>query len=117
MARYTQVLSVALSPSSLRQQLVDTLKTCHLEVVHSTDDYMMARETPNGIPFAQLVSVEVLIDKTTATDACTQFTFVIKNEELPLKIKNHCFQVYERLSFALSENKNWPLLTTAAGAS
>lgn len=116
MARYTHLLTVALSPRLLRQQLIDTLQTCQLEVVHTTDDYVMARESPNGIPFTQLVSVEVLIDNTTATDTSTQFTFVIKNEELPLKIKNHCFQVYEQLSAALAENKNWELLQSVAGA-
>jgi hypothetical protein len=111
MARYTHLLTVAVSPSRLRQQLVETLETCHLEVVHVTPEYVMAREIPHtGITFPQLVTVEVLVDHTTASETETQCTFVIKNEELPLKSNNHCFQMYEKVSEALAENENWHLV-------
>uniref|UniRef100_B8HXT8 Uncharacterized protein n=1 Tax=Cyanothece sp. (strain PCC 7425 / ATCC 29141) TaxID=395961 RepID=B8HXT8_CYAP4 len=115
MARYTHFLTVALPSGQLQQQLVNTLQSCNLQIIHTTEDYLMARETPSGIPFAQLVTVEVLIDNTRATESSTHLSFVVKNEELPLKTNNHCFRMYQLISRAFVENKNWSLLEDVAG--
>jgi len=54
----------------------------------------MAREIPGQVSYTKLVTVEVLIDKTTATETEHATNLVIKNEELPLQFDNHC-QMFE----------------------
>jgi hypothetical protein len=70
----------------------------------------MARETPGNVPFSKLVTVEVLVDSTRATSETTNLSVVVKNEELPLQTNNHCFQVYQRVNQAISDNKGWSLV-------
>lgn len=115
MARYTQHLKVAVPVNRLYEQLTDTLQLCNFEVVHVGEDYLMARETPGNVPFPKLVTVEVLIDNTRATDTATRLSFVIKNEELPLQANNHCSQMYQRVSQAMADNENWDLVESVAG--
>ncbi len=115
MARYTRSITVAVPEGSLQQLLVDTLQSCNFEVVHTTEGYLMARENPGQVPFAKLVIVEVLIDSTMVTNTGTRLNFVIKNEELPLQTDNHCRQVFDRLSQALENNKNWELVESITG--
>jgi hypothetical protein len=110
MARYIRSLTVAVPVSCLHQQLADTLQSCDFQILYTTEGYLIARETPGNIPFAKLVTVEVLIDSTRATDAKTHLNFVIKNEELPLQANNHCFQMYQRVNQALADNENWQLV-------
>ncbi len=116
MARYTHLLTVAAPLGRLYEQVTDLLKSCNFEVLHLTDDYLIARETPGKVPFPKLVTVEVLVDNTRATKEGTQLNFVVKNEELPLKSNNHCYQVYQRLNQAISDNKGWNLVESIAGA-
>jgi hypothetical protein len=114
MARYTHLLTVAVAPDDLERYLVEALESCDLEVIHKTNDYVIAREIPGGIPFAQLVTVEVLIDNTRATNKAIHLNCVIKNEELPLRADNHCFKVYQRVSNALTTSQNWDLVESVA---
>jgi hypothetical protein len=116
MARYTRLLTIAVPVGSLYQPLAETFEECNMTVIHRTDEYIIAREKPSGgVPFAQLVTAEVLIDNTRATDRATRLTIVVKNEELPLKANNRCSQMYELISQALEENGNWELLDSVAG--
>lgn len=115
MARYTRSITVAVPKEGLQQLLTDTLQSCNLEVVYTTEDYLMARETPGQVPFAKLVIAEVLIDNTMSTDAKTRLNFVVKNEELPLQANNHCRQMFNLLSQALEDNKNWELVESITG--
>lgn len=115
MARYTRYLNVAVPVSHLHQQLMGTLQSCNFQILHVTEDYMMARETPGNVPFPKLVTVEVLIDNTRATDSSTRLNVVIKNEELPLQVNNHCFQMYQQISQAMAANENWQLVESVAG--
>ncbi len=115
MARYTRSLTVEVPLTSLREVLADTLQACNFETIHTTDEYIIARETPGRIPFPKLVTVEVLIDNTRATQAETRLNFVVKNEELPLQSDNHCAQMYDRVSQALEDNHNWRLVESVAG--
>jgi len=115
MARYTRSLKVAAPPDYLQQLLVSTLQSCNFETIYTTEDYLMARETPGEIPFPKLVTVEVLIDNTTAKKEETHLNFVIKNEELPLQANNHCYQMYNRVSQALEDNEQWELVESIAG--
>lgn len=115
MARYTRSLKVAAPTDYLQQLLMNTLHSCNFEMIYKTEDYLMARETPGQIPFPKLVTVEVLIDNTTASDEETHLNFVVKNEELPLQTNNHCYQMYNRVSQALEDNENWELVESVAG--
>lgn len=112
MARYT--CSYRVPPQQLQPSLGEVLKACHFEILYDKSDYVMARETPGQVPFAQLVTVEVLIDHTNATAAEVQINFVIKNEELPLQLDNHCRQMYELLKETIAENRQWQLITNVA---
>ncbi len=75
----------------------------------------MARETPGEVPFTKLVTVEILIDNTTASGEETNLNFVVKNEELPLQANNHCYQMYNRVSQALENNDSWELVESVVG--
>jgi hypothetical protein len=115
MARYTCSFTVAVPIDRLRQLLVEVLQACNLDIIYDTGDYMMAREIPGHVSFAKLVTVEVLIDKTTATETETRMNFVIKNEELPLQVDNHCRQMFELVSQTVVDNRQWHLVENVAG--
>ncbi len=115
MARYTCLLTVAAPIKSLPKLLGATLESCNLDIIYDTGDYMMAREVPGKISFAKLVTVEVLIDKTTASDDSIRMNFVVKNEELPLQVDNHCKKMFDLVNQAVAENENWQLLESVMG--
>ena len=115
MARYTCSFIVAVPISRLRQLIVEVLQACNLDVIYDTSDYLMAREHPGQVPFAKIVTVEVLIDKNTATETETRMNWVIKNEELPLQVNNHCHKIFEIITQAIVDNRHWQLVETIAG--
>jgi len=115
MARYTCLFTVETSTHPIEQLLGDILKSCNFDVVYQVGDYLMAREVPGKIPFSKLVTVEVLIDRTTATDQKVRLKCVIKNEELPLQLNNHCRQMFEAVSQAIAENSHLQLIQSVAG--
>lgn len=114
MARYTCSLIVKIPLNQLSTTLEDILKACNLDLLYETADYIMAREKTGQVSFHQLVTVEVLIDKTTATDENVKINFVIKNEELPLQVNNHCKQLFDLLKDAIAHNDNWQLIENVA---
>ncbi|MBW4640328.1 MAG: hypothetical protein KME05_19290 [Gloeocapsa sp. UFS-A4-WI-NPMV-4B04] len=114
MARYTCSFTIAVPIARLRQLLVEVLQSCNLEMIHATNDFMMAREIPGQVSFAKLVTVEALIDKTTTTNTETSINLVIKNEELPLQVDNHCHQIFEVVKQAILENRDWQLVESVA---
>jgi hypothetical protein len=115
MARYIGLFRVAVSVNNLQPMLNEVLASCNFDVIYETGDYLMAREIPGRVAFNQLVVVEVLIDKTTATDREVRMKFVIKNEELPLQVDNHCRQVFNQVSEAISTSQHWKLIEAVAG--
>jgi hypothetical protein len=115
MARYTCLFTVEVPVNNLQQQLIGILESCNFDIIYDTGDYLMAREVPGHISFSKLVTVEVLIDKSVATDREIRMNFVIKNEELPLHLDNHCHQMYELVSRAVAENRHWQLIEAVAG--
>ncbi len=115
MARYTCSFTVTVDVDSLRQLLIEVLQSCNLDIIYDAGDYMMAREHPGQVSFSKLVTVEVLIDKTTATATATRLNLVIKNEELPLQVDNHCHQIFELVNQAIVENRNWQFVESVAG--
>ena len=108
MARYTCSYQVPLQ--QLQSSLREVLQDCHFDIIYDTSDYLMARETPGRVAFAQLVTAEILIDNTNATPEGIQIDLVIKNEELPLQVNNHCRQMYDLLQEKIAENCQWQLI-------
>lgn len=115
MARYTCSFTVAIPLERLQASLAEVLRSCNFDVIYETDDYTMARECPGQVSFAKLVTVEVLIDRTTATADEVRMNFVIKNEELPLQLDNHCRQMFDLVQQAVAEHRQWQLLEKVAG--
>jgi hypothetical protein len=114
MARYTSLFTVAVSLESLRHLLPDLLRSCELDIIYDSGDYLVARETPGRVSYAKLVTVEVLIDRFPTSDNEVRMNFVVKNEELPLKVDNHCRQMFNEVNRAIAENQQWHLIESAA---
>lgn len=114
MARYTCSFTVAVGVDRLRQLLSEVLLSCNLDVVYDKSDYMMAREYPGMVSFSKLVTVEVLIDKTTATETATRMNLVIKNQALPLQVDNHCHRIFALVKQSIIENRKWQLIENVA---
>lgn len=115
MARYTCSLTVAVSLDHLQPSLIEVLQSCKFDIIYDTGDYLMARESPGRVAFAKLVTVEVLIDKSTATAQEVRMNFVIKNEELPLQVDNHCRQMFDMVQEAVAQNRHWQLVESVIG--
>jgi hypothetical protein len=101
MARYTHDLTVAVPLSQFYEQVKAVLETCHFEVLYFKEDFIVARELPGNVPF---------VDSTRATPDITRLNVVVKNEELPLQANNHCYQMYEKLNQAITDNQGWNLI-------
>lgn len=117
MARYTSSLIVAIPFESLHPVLGEMMQSCNCEVIYKTDsgDYMMGRELPGTVPFAKLVTVEALIDLVSTNDKEFKIKLVVKNEELPLQVNNHCRKVFDDIQKAVTENSKWQILENVVG--
>ncbi|MEB3337027.1 MAG: hypothetical protein VKJ46_06165 [Leptolyngbyaceae bacterium] len=115
MARYTCLFTVETPSEGLHQSLARTLESCNMDIIYDTGDYMMAREVPGQVSFSKLVTVEILIDKSMPHERETRMNFVIKNEELPLQVDNHCRQVFEQVTEAVTTSDEWHLIERVAG--
>jgi C4-type Zn-finger protein len=113
MARYTSLVTVAVSFDRLRQLLIDILRSCRLDVIYTGEDYLFAREVPGHVSFGKLVTVEVLIDRFSTPEE-VRMNFVVKNEELPLQNNNHCREIFNSVNQAVAENRQWHLINSAA---
>jgi hypothetical protein len=109
-ARYTSSYLVKLPLGQLESLLKDLFYACHFEMIYHTLDYIMAKEIPGEVPFSKLVTVEVLIDSTMATKNEVQVNLVVKNDELPLQLNNHCRQMFDRIQQAIAEHQQWQWL-------
>jgi len=110
MARYTCSFTVSTPVDNIQSSLIDVLRSCRFEIIYDTGDYLMAREVPGQVAFGKLVTVEVLIDKPIFSGHEIRMNFVIKNEELPLQVDNHCWQMYNSVRGAVTDNQQWQLL-------
>lgn len=113
MARYTSLFTVAVSFDRLKQLLTDILRSCSMDIIYSSEDYLVAREVPGHVSFSRLVTVEVLIERP-VQDPAVRMNFVVKNEELPLKSENHCREMFNLVNRAVAENRQWQLIASAA---
>lgn len=114
MARYVCSFTLAVPVEDLFPSLREILKSCNFEIIYDTGDYLMGREIPGRIAFAKLVTVEVLVDRTTATAREVRMNLVIKNEELPLQVDNHCRQMFQSVQQAISDSGHWQLLESVS---
>ncbi len=114
MARYTCSYLVNIAPDRLPIVLSDILQACEFEVTYQIADYMMAREIPGKVAFAKLVTVEILIDGTRAKNQEIPVTWVVKNDELPLHLDNHCRQLFGKIQAAIGNNPQWQLVASVA---
>ncbi|MBE9029511.1 hypothetical protein IQ266_07010 [filamentous cyanobacterium LEGE 11480] len=117
MARYTCSLTLGISVDDLHEAMKPVLEDCNFNVLYTSHEYIMARENPGNVPFPKLVTAEVLINRTTATDTAVSMKFVLKNEELPLQANNHCQQMFNQLNQAVSDAPQWKLIESVVGAS
>ena len=115
MARYTCLFTVALPVDNLQQSLSEIMNDCNFEAIYDTTDYLMGREFPGEVSFTKLVTVEFLIDSTTATETELKFNLVMKNDELAIKLDNHCRQMFDRLTQAIASSNHLQLIETVAG--
>ncbi|RAM51692.1 MAG: hypothetical protein C6Y22_10275 [Hapalosiphonaceae cyanobacterium JJU2] len=115
MARYTCSFILSIDINHLQPLLIELLQDCNLDIQYYTLDYIMAREIVGTVSYSKMVTVEVLIDKSTATETETRMSIVIKNQELPLQLDNHCRQVFEYIKQAIEDNRNWHLIQSLAG--
>jgi hypothetical protein len=107
MSRYVCHFSVNLAPQAVRSLLKQLITSCGIELIYEVEDYLMAREIPGQVSFAKLVTVEVLIDISTATHDTVKLSLIIKNEELPLNTNNHCRQIFDDLRVKIADNFDW----------
>lgn len=115
MARYTSSYTVGLPFPRIAKSVVEVLESCPLEITYDTGDYIMAREIPGKVSYSKLASVEILIDRTTSTEKETKMTLVVKNEELPLQVENHCYQMFQLVSQAIVGYRSWQIIEQVAG--
>jgi hypothetical protein len=107
MSRYVCHFLVNLSPQQVRFSLKQLFEACKMDVIYETSDYLMAREIPGRVTFTKLVSAEILIDVTAATQSSVRLSFVVKNEELPLNPHNHCREIFDLLRLTIAQNYDW----------
>jgi hypothetical protein len=110
MARYTSLFKLAIPLPQLHDAIQSVLSGCNFNVLHNTNEYVMAKEIPGGVPFAKLVVVELLIDRTTATDQEVSLKCVVKNEELPLQVNNHCHTRFDQVVEAFCKSEHWRVI-------
>ncbi len=110
MARYTSSFMIVVPYDSFYNLMKKVLESCNLEMVYNTNEYIMAREKPGKVPFAKLVTIELLIDKNTGNEGVIKMSVVVKNEELPLQINNHCQQIYTTVIDAITAYSEWEII-------
>ena len=110
MARYTCSFTIAVPSERLRLLLDDLLEACGLNIIYDQADYIMAREIPGAVFFTKLVTVVLMIQRSTASDSEFKMNLEMKNAELPLNNDNHCNQMFHLVKQAIEENRHWQLL-------
>ncbi len=109
------MMTVAFPISQLRQLLIHILEQCELEIIYNSGDYIVAQERPGRVGYAKLVVVELLIDRTLARGNEVKISVVAKNEELPLQVDNHCYEVFTTVNQTFLSNHEWQFIEQIAG--
>lgn len=103
MARYTNFFMTGAPKEEVHQGLVSALEGCGLDLVYQDPVYIVAKEKPGQVSFAQLTTVELLLNPPTIETGGAKIDLVVKNEELPLRQQNHCREVFTQVNQAISE--------------
>jgi len=114
MARYVCSYRVTVSQEKLPPLLKKTFESCGWEVVYQIDDYCLAKETPGRVPFTKLVSIEASIDLAVATERNVSLSLVVKNDELPIRLDNYCFQRFQELQQTIAKDSQWRVVADMA---
>lgn len=115
MARYTCAFILAVPLERVQQGITEVLEACNFDIVYNTPDNMMAREIPGKVSYAKLARAEVLIERATATEKEVRINLVVKNEELPLQVENHCRKMFDLVHQGILEYRHWQLVETVVG--
>jgi hypothetical protein len=115
MARYPALFTLGIPVDELHPSLSTVLQSCDLNMIYDTPEYVMAREVPGKVAFTKLVTVEILIDRTTATPEKVQLKLVVKNEELPLQATNHCAVKFGEIKTAIETSSHWQFIECYTG--
>jgi len=102
MARYTNFFMTGSSSEEINRALVTALEACDLNLVYQDPVCIVAKEKPGQVSFSQLATVEILINPPTIEAGGSKIDLVVKNEELPLRTKNHCHEVFEQVNEAIT---------------
>ncbi|MEO0407277.1 MAG: hypothetical protein AAF289_08005 [Cyanobacteria bacterium P01_A01_bin.135] len=118
MARYIGSCKAVTSLKGIRHLITDVLRACDFNLVYEKDDYFFAKELPGNVNFSKLVTVEVLIDNYSRLSRAAEhpeleMSFVLKNEELPLKLDNHCRRKFDRVRQAIADSDELELVDAA----
>ncbi|NEQ37439.1 MAG: hypothetical protein F6K40_14665 [Okeania sp. SIO3I5] len=70
----------------------------------------MAREFPGKVFFSQLVTIDITFERVTNTSENIRLNIVMRNEEIPLKLDNHCSQIKDLLIQLILENSHWEVV-------
>lgn len=103
MARYTNFFMTGAPKEDVHQGLVAALESCDLNLVYQDPVYIVAKDKPGQVSFAQLTTVELLLNPPTVEQGGAKIDLVVKNEELPLRQQNHCREVFTQVNQAISE--------------
>ena len=103
MARYTNFFMTGAPKEDVHKGLVSALESCDLNLIYQDPVYIVAKEKPGQVSFAQLTTVELLINPPTVEQGGAKIDLVVKNEELPLRQQNHCRAVFTQVNQAISE--------------
>ena len=103
MARYTNFFMTGAPKEDVHKGLVSALESCDLNLIYQDPVYIVAKEKPGQVSFAQLTTVELLINPPTVEQGGAKIDLVVKNEELPLRQQNHCREVFTQVNQAISE--------------
>ncbi|MBD2493625.1 hypothetical protein [Nostoc sp. FACHB-280] len=115
MARYTCSFTIGLSIDRLQPLLLELLQGCDLEIQYYKSDYILAREIPGNVSFSKSVKVEVFIDRSSATETESRMNVIVKNEELPIHLENHCRKMFEFVKEEIEHSRHWHLIESLAG--
>lgn len=103
MARYTNFFMTSAPKEDVHQGLISALESCELNLVYQDPVYIVAKEKPGQVSFAQLTTVEILLNPPTIEQGGAKIDLVVKNEELPLRQQNHCREIFTQVNQAISE--------------
>jgi len=103
MARYTNLFMTGAPKEEVLQGLVTALQACNLDLVYQDPVYIVAKEKPGQVSFAQLATVEILLNPPALKTQGAKIDLIVKNEELPLRQQNHCHTVFTQVSQAVSK--------------